>query len=105
MPATTGPSSCSTVLPILPRPSARSVPRCFWLWPIELRVWVIRTFATRRLLLLHGGPRGGTSSRFPVNGLPRSAVADRRLCRRRLVGKHFLHGFPPDLRDVLRTPE
>src|SRR5438093_2972901 len=45
MPARTGLSSCSTVLPILPSPSARNVPRCCWLWPIWLRVWVIRTFA------------------------------------------------------------
>src|SRR2546423_1108641 len=49
MPARTGLSSCSTVLPILPSPSARKVPRCCSLWPIWLRVWVIRTFATARL--------------------------------------------------------
>src|SRR5689334_16267597 len=57
MPARTGPSSCSTVLPILPRPSARSVPRCRSDWPIWLRVCVIRTFATARLLLLRGALR------------------------------------------------
>src|SRR5437764_583757 len=45
MPASTGPSSCSAVRPILPSPSARSVPRCFWVSPIWLRVWVTRTFA------------------------------------------------------------
>src|SRR3954454_15728833 len=54
MPATTGLSSCSTVLPILPSPSARSVPRCLSDWPIWLRVCVIRSFATARLLLLRG---------------------------------------------------
>src|SRR3954465_7011584 len=54
MPATTGLSSCSTVLPILPSPSARSVPRCLSDWPIWLRVCVIRSFATARLLLLLG---------------------------------------------------
>src|SRR5207247_4291515 len=45
MPATTGPSSCSTVWPILRRPSARSVPRCFCVSPMALRTCVIRTFA------------------------------------------------------------
>src|SRR5207253_1851382 len=50
MPAKTGPSSCSTVLPILPSPSARRVPRCRWLWPISLRTCVIRTFAILGLL-------------------------------------------------------
>src|SRR3954463_13457834 len=45
MPAKTGPSSCSAVLPILPRPRARSVPRCFSDWPIWLRTWVTLTFA------------------------------------------------------------
>src|SRR6266513_314026 len=50
MPAKTGPSSCSAVRPILPSPSARSVPRCRWLWPIALRVCLILTFATLCLL-------------------------------------------------------
>src|SRR5437588_6441934 len=45
MPARTGLSSCSAVRPILPRPSARNVPRCAWVWPIWLRVCVIRTLA------------------------------------------------------------
>src|SRR5205823_10518117 len=36
--------------PILPRPSARKVPRWRSLWPIWLRVWVIRSFAIRGLL-------------------------------------------------------
>src|SRR5919197_3164080 len=56
MPARTGSSSCSTVRPILPSPSARSVPRCFSDWPIWLRTCVIRTFAIlfrfRRFLFL-----------------------------------------------------
>src|SRR5919199_2800047 len=51
MPASTGVSSCSTVRPILPRPSARSVPLCFWLWPMPERTWVILSFATLLLLL------------------------------------------------------
>src|SRR3954454_6272638 len=50
MPARTGVSSCSTVWPILRRPSARSVPRCLCVSPMTLRVWVIRTFAILRLL-------------------------------------------------------
>src|ERR687887_832814 len=45
IPASCGLSACSAVRPILPRPSARRVPRCLALWPIELRVWVIRSFA------------------------------------------------------------
>src|SRR5215211_3633137 len=50
MPARTGPSSCSTVFPILPRPSARRVPRCAGVSPIWLRTCVIRTFAILGLL-------------------------------------------------------
>ena len=45
-----GLSLCSAVLPILPSPSARSVPRCRWLWPIWLRTWVILTFGPRSRL-------------------------------------------------------
>src|SRR5207244_505607 len=43
---------CSAVLPILPRPSARSVPRWRSLWPIWLRTCVTRSLATLRVLLL-----------------------------------------------------
>src|SRR5262249_54168299 len=39
MPSRTGPVSCSTERPILPSPSARSVPRWRSLWPIWLRTW------------------------------------------------------------------
>src|SRR5919201_265280 len=46
MPASAGFSSCSTVRPILPSPSARSVPRCFCDWPMALRTCVIRSFVT-----------------------------------------------------------
>src|SRR3954451_4521657 len=52
MPSSTGPCCCSTERPILPRPSARSVPRWRSLCPIWLRTWVIRTFATLRVVLL-----------------------------------------------------
>src|SRR4051812_32818528 len=52
MPSSTELGSCSRVLPILPRPSARSVPRWRSLWPIWLRTWVIFTFATLALVLL-----------------------------------------------------
>src|SRR6185437_11111095 len=47
MPAIAGLSpSCSAVLPILPRPSARSVPRCRGDWPIALLTCVSRTLRT-----------------------------------------------------------
>src|SRR2546421_12104538 len=52
MPARTGDSVCSRVLPMVPRPSARSVPRWRSLWPILLRIWVIFTLATLRVVLL-----------------------------------------------------
>src|SRR6266511_1140262 len=58
MPARTGPSSCSTVLPIFPSPSARSVPRCRSLCPIWLRTCVTRTLLMlqgRRLLQVRDG--------------------------------------------------
>src|SRR5919109_5311106 len=51
MPSVSGVSSRSAVRPILPSPSARSVPWCFRVSPIWLRVWVIRSFVTFVLLL------------------------------------------------------
>src|SRR5690242_2366424 len=51
MPASTGPSSISFVLPILPSPSARSVPRWRSDWPMPLRTCVSFTFAIRAHLL------------------------------------------------------
>ncbi len=39
MPASTGDSSCSALLPMRPSPSARRVPRWRWDCPIALRVW------------------------------------------------------------------
>src|SRR5919198_1123606 len=76
MPARTGPSSCSTVLPIFPRPSARSVPRCRWLWPISLRTCVIRTFAI--LILLRNVGRGGLGALlFVLRCFVRQDLADR----------------------------
>src|SRR6476659_5118808 len=82
MPAKTGPSSCSAVLPILPSPSARSVPRCRWLSPIWLRTWVIRTFATWRLL----GRRRDRLGRLLHNGmLVRQNLADCQAARPRHV--------------------
>src|SRR6185437_12145073 len=52
IPSSTGPGCCSTERPILPRPSARSVPRWRSLWPIWLRTWVIFTFAMLGVVLL-----------------------------------------------------
>src|SRR5690348_1909649 len=79
MPVRTGPSSCSTVRPILPRPSARSVPRCRWLWPISLRTCVIRTFAILGLLWLR---RLGGRLLFGLLGsLVRQHLADREAAR------------------------
>src|SRR6266705_2603166 len=75
MPARTGPSSCSTVMPILRRPSARRVPRCFWVSPIWLRTCVIRTFAIALLLRLLG----------------------------RLVGEHLGDGQAAHLRHLIRA--
>src|SRR6185437_16969746 len=72
MPARTGLSSSSFERPILPRPSARSVPRCFWVWPMPLRTWVSLSRAIRRLLL-HG----------------------------RLVGQHLADRLAARLRDLL----
>src|SRR5256885_5112998 len=76
IPATTGPSSCSLERPILPSPSARSVPRCRWELPIWERTCVI-------LSLVNGCLLGG-------GGL----LGRRRLLRhRRLLG----HGCLGDL--------
>src|SRR3954471_16692654 len=51
MPCSTGPSSISLVLPIRPRPSARSVPRWRSDWLIWLRTCVSFSFAIGRHLL------------------------------------------------------
>src|SRR4029077_4821090 len=64
IPASCGLSACSAVRPILPRPSARRVPRWRWLWPIALRVCLILSFAILCLLRLcrsvcHGSFRDG----------------------------------------------
>src|SRR6266542_5284586 len=45
IPASAGDSSCSTVRPMRPRPSARNVPRCRSDWPILERTCVMRSFA------------------------------------------------------------
>src|SRR5215472_15075302 len=73
MPSTTGPDSCSEVLPIFPSPSARSVPRWRSDWPIELRTCVSFNVATRAHLL-------GFDRR-----LVREHVADRQAARLRDV--------------------
>src|SRR5919198_5202991 len=85
MPASTGLSSCSAERPILPRPSARSVPRCCSLWPIWLRICVTRTFATLWLLRLR------RLRLFVFGG--------------RLVRQDLGDGLATDLRDVLRASE
>src|SRR5206468_3703556 len=89
IPASTGVSSCSAVRPILPRPSARSVPRWRSLWPIWLRTCVTLTFATG--LLLGRGRRGdchrlGLGLRLlAVRGRERQDVAHRLAARPRDV--------------------
>src|SRR5919201_555933 len=86
MPARTGPSSCSTVLPILPRPSARSVPRCRRLWPISLRTCVIRTFVILHLLRLRRRTLLRSRFLFLVGGSS--------------IWKYLLHGQPADLGEL-----
>src|ERR1700679_1098313 len=74
MPARTGLSSISFVEPILPRPSARNVPRCRSDWPILLLTWVSLSFGIE--CLFHG---------------------------RRLVGEHLADLLSARLRHFLRT--
>src|SRR5438309_246641 len=77
MPARTGESSISLVLPIRPRPRARSVPRWRSDWPIWLRTWVSLSFAIGRL--------------FRFGGL--------------LVRQYLVNLLAARLRDFLRTPK
>src|SRR3954447_2946786 len=72
MPARTGLSSISLVLPIRPRPSARSVPRWRSDWPIWLRTCVSFSFGNGGHLL------GGRALRVLVDGrrLVRQHLAD-----------------------------
>src|SRR5262249_41578007 len=91
IPASCGLSWCSAERPILPRPSARSVPRCLWLWPIWLRVCVTRIFVIARLFL---GRR-----RVLLLCLRRlDFLFDRRLRRHR---QHLRDRQTADLRDLL----
>src|SRR3954470_4223724 len=85
MPARTGLSSISFVLPIRPRPSARSVPRWRSDWPIWLRTCVSFTFATRR----HLPSRLGFLDRL----------------RRPLVREHFVDLLAARLGDFLRAAQ
>src|SRR3954465_15272100 len=94
MPVRTGPSSCSTVFPILPRPSARRVPRWRSLWPIWLRTYVIRTFAILCLLRCLRFLRGGSRC---------LCLLVRRLGR--LVGQHLADREAAHLGDLLGTAQ
>src|SRR5579884_873842 len=80
MPCTTGLSSCSAVRPILPSPSARSVPRWRCDWPIWLRTCVSRSLAIRAHLLRLG-------------------------LRRRAVRQHLVDRLAARLRDLFGPPE
>src|SRR3954466_11461764 len=77
MPARTGLSSISLVLPIRPRPSARSVPRWRSDWPIWLRTCVSFSFG-------NGGHLLGRALHLVVDGrdLVRQDLADRLAARR-----------------------
>src|SRR3954462_4013896 len=94
MPARTGLSSISLVLPIRPRPSARSVPRWRSDWPIWLRTCVSFSFG-------NGGhlPR---TARFS-SALFGTALVDSALLvgGRRLVGQHLADLLAARLRHVL----
>src|SRR4051794_36170913 len=87
MPARTGLSSISLVLPMRPSPSARSVPRWRSDWPIWLRTCVSFSFGNGAHLL-------GT-------GLFGTAL----LSDRRLVGQHLADLLAARLGDVLRAPQ
>src|SRR5258707_3603657 len=89
MPASTGLSSISLVLPIRPRPSARSVPRWRSDWPISLRTCVSFSLATRGHLL------GVVWLRRPS----RLRVLDR--LDGPLVGQHFVNLLATRLGDFL----
>src|SRR5207253_5867365 len=87
MPARTGLSSISLVLPIRPRPSARSVPRWRSDWPIWLRTCVSFSFGNGGHLLGSARVVGG---RLLLDG-------------RNLVRQHLADLLAAGLRDVLRT--
>src|SRR5579862_8849086 len=101
MPATTGLSSCSAVLLIFPRPSARSVLRWRGDWPMELRICVSFSFAIAGhlpgLLGLEGQHIGDRlaarlgnvlrAAQLPQGGLGRLQHVDQ-LCRAERLREH-----------------
>src|SRR5829696_5530948 len=99
IPATSGLSGRSTERPILPRPSARSVPRWRSLWPILLRTCVMRSV----LFAIGGLLRGGDRDRFlGRRGLLRRCLLLGLLLRDR---KHVGDRLPARLGDLLGAPE
>src|SRR3954454_13479150 len=76
MPARTGESSISFVLPIFPRPRARSVPRWRSDWPIWLRTCVSFSFATCAHLPAVVGLRRASRLRCFHGPLVRQDLAD-----------------------------
>src|SRR5947208_17116081 len=68
MPASAGVSVCSAVRPILPSPSARSVPSCRVLWPTPERICVTLSLLIRSLVALVRRLRRLTSLRCRVSG-------------------------------------
>src|SRR4029078_10847056 len=84
MPASTGESSISLVLPIRPRPSARSVPRWRSDWPIWLRTCVSFNFGIGAHLLGGALVRKHLADRLAArlrDFLRAAQLAERLLCR------------------------
>src|SRR5471032_1918239 len=108
MPESNGPSVCSAVLPILPSPSARSVPRWRWVWPIALRTCVSFTFAiARHLLCLDRGLLDGSllDGSLLDQGLRDGLLLDGLLLDGSLVRQYIANRLAARPRNVLGAPQ
>ena len=96
MPCSCGESLCSALRPILPRPSARRVPRWRWDWPM-------RAADLRDLQSAHAGASSGSATAASA----RRAAACSALLRARCASKPADLGdrLSAERRDVLRTDE
>src|SRR5918997_3157462 len=110
IPASSGLSLCSTARPILPRPSARRVPRWRSLWPIALRTCLILTFAILDLLRGPGNWLCGRGNRLFFRrrgrfGLLRDLAGGQHLRDRQAALRGDVLGAPQRLQSVNRRLE
>src|ERR1019366_2081395 len=97
IPRISGRSGKRFVLPIRPRPRARSVPRCFGFWPMQDLTWVTRSLVSTLASALVAR-RTGTSA--PFSGYSPEAAA-LLISAEHAFWSHLLGGEPAKARPVV----